>query len=199
MYKYAEIYAGKIRDIKESPLSYSEFVSIFSPKSYWIDITGLSYEIGYVQSFVEGQGIVFVKPFEDIPETLESLKDKKLLEVNSWTAKEIVGGFLSACTGEPVRYDSDTDTQLTVSSDLNTISLAPDKFAQYFPQGYPMRGYPAGSTTKSVFYLSIEQLIQWNVDMALHRGVCKQKGWEYQESIKDAKSQEELDKIVIGG
>lgn len=129
--------------------------------------------------------------------TLEELKAIKLSEVDAWTERKITGGFISECTGEIVRYDSDKDTQLTVSSDLNTINSALDKFSEHYPEGYPMRGYPEGRLDKSVYYLSVEQLIKWNVDLGLHRGKCKQQGWEKQAEIKAAKSKEELDTIYI--
>lgn len=129
--------------------------------------------------------------------TLEELKAIKLSEVDVWTESKITGGFISECTGEIVRYDSDKDTQLTVSSDLNTINSALDKFSEHYPEGYPMRGYPEGRLDKSVYYLSVEQLIKWNVDLGLHRGKCKQQGWEKQAEIKAAKSKEELDTIYI--
>lgn len=129
--------------------------------------------------------------------TLEELKAIKLSEVDAWTESKITGGFISECTGEIVRYDSDKDTQLTVSSDLNTINSALDKFSEHYPEGYPMRGYPEGRLDKSVYYLSVEQLIKWNVDLGLHRGKCKQQGWEKQAEIKAAKSKEELDIIYI--
>lgn len=129
--------------------------------------------------------------------TLEELKAIKLSEVDVWTESKITGGFISECTGEIVRYDSDKDTQLTVSSDLNTINSALDKFSEHYPEGYPMRGYLEGRLDKSVYYLSVEQLIKWNVDLGLHRGKCKQQGWEKQAEIKAAKSKEELDTIYI--
>ena len=129
--------------------------------------------------------------------TLDELKAIKLSEVDAWTERKITGGFISECTGEIVRYDSDKDTQLTVSSDLNTINSALDKFSEHYPEGYPMRGYPEGRLDKSVYYLSVEQLIKWNVDLGLHRGKCKQQGWEKQAEIKAAKSKEELDIIYI--
>ena len=134
----------------------------------------------------------------ELPEpTLEELKAIKLSEVDAWTERKITGGFISECTGEIVRYDSDKDTQLTVSSDLNTINSALDKFSEHYPEGYPMRGYPEGRLDKSVYYLSVEQLIKWNVDLGLHRGKCKQQGWEKQAEIKAAKSKEELDAIIL--
>lgn len=135
--------------------------------------------------------------YESPEPTLEELKAIKLSEVDAWTESKITGGFISECTGEIVRYDSDKDTQLTVSSDLNTINSALDKFSEHYPEGYPMRGYPEGRLDKSVYYLSVEQLIKWNVDLGLHRGKCKQQGWEKQAEIKAAKSKEELDTIYI--
>lgn len=129
--------------------------------------------------------------------TLEELKAIKLSEVDAWTERKITGGFISECTGEIVRYDSDKDTQLTVSSDLNTINSALDKFSEHYPEGYPMRGYPEGRLDKSVYYLSVEQLIKWNVDLGLHRGKCKQQGWEKQAEVAAALSKEELDAIIL--
>ena len=135
--------------------------------------------------------------YESPEPTLEELKAIKLSEVDVWTESKITGGFISECTGEIVRYDSDKDTQLTVSSDLNTINSALDKFSEHYPEGYPMRGYPEGRLDKSVYYLSVEQLIKWNVDLGLHRGKCKQQGWEKQAEVAAALSKEDLDAIIL--
>ena len=134
---------------------------------------------------------------EYIVPTIDELKAIKLSEVDAWTERKITGGFISECTGEIVRYDSDKDTQLTVSSDLNTINSALDKFSEHYPEGYPMRGYPEGRLDKSVYYLSVEQLIKWNVDLGLHRGKCKQQGWEKQAEVAAALSKEDLDAIIL--
>lgn len=129
--------------------------------------------------------------------TLEELKAQKLDLVDAWTAYKITGGFISQCTGNPVRYDSDRDTQNTVSSDLNTIYLSPEKFNENFPNGYPMRGYPENTNIKQVYFLTKEQLLQWNVDLGLHRGTCKQNGWVKQAQVEAALSKEELDAIIL--
>lgn len=128
---------------------------------------------------------------------LDELKASKLLEVDNWTADKITGGFISQCTGSPVRYDSDRDTQNTVSSDLNTIYLSPEKFNENFPNGYPMRGYPENANIKQVYFLTKEQLLQWNVDLGIHRGTCKQNGWVKQAQVEAALSKEELDAIIL--
>ena len=134
---------------------------------------------------------------EYILPTLDELKAIKLSEVDTWTADKITGGFISECTGKPVRDDSDRDTQNTVSSDLNTIYLSPEKFNENFPNGYPMRGYPENANIKQVYFLTKEQLLQWNVDLGLHRGTCKQNGWIKQAEVNAAQSKEELDAIIL--
>ncbi|WP_418538866.1 hypothetical protein [Phascolarctobacterium faecium] len=134
---------------------------------------------------------------EYIHPTFEKLKSAKLDQVNAWTAAKITGGFISSCTGSPVRYDSDRDTQNTVSSDLNTIYLSPEKFNENFPNGYPMRGYPENANIKQVYFLTKEQLLQWNVDLGLHRGTCKQNGWVKQAQVEEALSKEDLDAIIL--
>lgn len=134
---------------------------------------------------------------EYIVPTIDELKAIKLSEVDAWTADKITGGFISQCTGKLVRYDSDKDTQNTVSSDLNTIYLSPEKFNENFPNGYPMRGYPENANIKQVYFLTKEQLLQWNVDLGLHRGTCKQNGWIKQAEVNAAQSKEELDAIIL--
>lgn len=134
---------------------------------------------------------------EYIAPTIDELKAIKLLEVDNWIADKITGGFISECTGKPVRYDSDRDTQNTVSSDLNTIYLSPEKFNENFPNGYPMRGYPENANIKQVYFLTKEQLLQWNVDLGVHRGTCKQNGWIKQAEVNAAQSKEELDAIIL--
>ena len=83
-----------------------------------------SYDIGKIK-LVNGVIIEVVNE-----PTLEELKVTKLSEIGVWTERKITGGFVSECSGEIVTYDSDRDTQNTVSSDLNTIYLAPEKFGK---------------------------------------------------------------------
>lgn len=133
---------------------------------------------------------------------LAEAKARKLEEVNAWTENKIIGGFVSTCTGTNVTYDSDVNTQLTVSSDLNTIYLNPDAFAINFPTGYPMRGYPDGTdttdkTNKVIYNLTKEQLLQLNVDLGLHRGNCKQNGWIKQAEVNAATTVDAVDAVVL--
>lgn len=151
---------------------------------------------GYTPYYIGGEWVLKADP------TLDELKAAKLAEIGKWTEAQITGGFKSSCTGAEVTYDSDKETQLTVSSDLNTIKSAPEAFAENYPTGYPMRGYPKGADTtnsanKQVYYLTVEQLIQWNVDIGLHRGACKRAGWEKQNEVNAAQTAAEIEGVTL--
>lgn len=77
MNKYAEIYGGKVREVKESALNYVDFCSIFDPSAYWLDVTGVDdIAVGYVIKFSETSGTYFEAP-EVVEETLESVRNAK--------------------------------------------------------------------------------------------------------------------------
>ena len=126
---------------------------------------------------------------------LDELKDSKLLEVDAWTASKITGGFISECSGEMVRYDSDKDTQLTMQG--IALNVNTDRFAVEYPTGCPVRGYTDGSADKTIFYLTPEQVLEWCADLSTHIGTCKQAGWNKQAEVNAAQSKEELDAIVL--
>lgn len=125
---------------------------------------------------------------------LDNLKAAKLAEINTWTQQAITGGFVSTCTGAPVKYDSDVDTQITMQGiALNATS---ERFAAEYPQGCPCRGYEEGSDVKSVYMLTGEQVLGFCADLSLHIGVCKQRGWQLQAAVDAAKTTEELERIT---
>ena len=126
---------------------------------------------------------------------LAELKAAKLAEVNAWTAAKITGGFVSSASGAPVTYDSDKDTQLTMQG--IALNVNTELFAEKYPTGCPVRGYPEGSDTKQIFMLTPEQVMRWQADLSMHIGTCKQQGWEKQAEVAAAQSKEELDAIIF--
>lgn len=153
--------------------------AIFSEKIY-SDILKLSYKNGEII---------------ELQVTLDELKTAKLAEVDRWTGNKITGGFISECTGAPVRYDSDKDTQLTMQG--IALNVNTDRFAVEYPTGCPLRGYADGSTDKTIFYLTPEQVLEWCADLSTHIGTCKQAGWNKQAEVNAAQSKEELDAIIL--
>lgn len=132
---------------------------------------------------------------EYIALTFDELKAIKLSEVDAWTERKIAGGFISECSGELVRYDSDKDTQLTMQG--IALNVNTDRFAVEYPTGCPVRGYTDGSADKTIFYLTPEQVLEWCADLSTHIGTCKQAGWNKQAEVNAAQSKEELDAIIL--
>lgn len=132
------------------------------------------------------------------PEPIVNLKACKLKEINEWTLSAITGGFISTCTGLEMRYDSDTDTQLTMLA-LNA-NVGADVLAKRYPNGYPIRGYKklldSFETEKTLQYLNPEQVVQFCADLSEHLETQKRHGWELQERVKLATTSSELYRIV---
>ena len=137
---------------------------------------------------------VIALPEEPEP-TLEELKAIKLSEVDAWTESKITGGFISECTGEIVRYDSDKDTQLTMQG--IALNVSTERFKNEYPDGCPVRGYKEGETIKTIRYLNASQVYTWCADLSSHVGACKQQGWSKQAEVAAALSKEELDAIIL--
>lgn len=131
-----------------------------------------------------------------IPEpTLDELKADKLAEIDAWTAAKITGGFVSNASGEAVTYDSDKDTQLTMQG--IALNVNTELFAEKYPTGCPVRGYPAGSETKQIYMLTPAQVMQWQADLSIHIGTCKQNGWAKQAEVAAAQSKKDLEAIEL--
>ena len=192
--RFAQPLYGKIIYIYETNLTMEQLPTIFDPSTYWIDVTGLDCEVGYLVSFKEGVGLVLAPPPNE-EYTFEELKAQKLELVDAWTADKITGGFISQCTGNPVRYDSDKDTQLTMQG--IALNVSTERFANEYPLGCPVRGYKEGETEKTVQYLNAAQVYTWCADLSSHIGTCKQAGWNKQAEVNAAQSKEELDAIIL--
>lgn len=125
---------------------------------------------------------------------LSDLKQQKLAQIAAWTASAITGGFVSSCSGQSVRYDSDKDTQLTMQG----IALNVDSplFASNYPNGCPVRGYVGDGTEKTIQMLTAAQVMQWQADLSLHIGAQKQRGWTLQTAVAVATTAEELEQIT---
>ena len=127
--------------------------------------------------------------------TLDELKADKLAEIDAWTAAKITGGFVSNASGEAVTYDSDKDTQLTMQG--IALNVNTELFAEKYPDGCPVRGYPTGSETKQIYMLTPAQVMQWQADLSIHIGTCKQNGWAKQAEVATAQTKEELEAIEL--
>lgn len=177
--------------------------SDISPSGRWniparcTEIEPLAEKEGYK---VKWNGTGWEYEQEEQPETepeptFEELQQQKLREVDAWTASKITGGFVSSASGEPVTYDSDKDTQLTMQG--IALNVNTELFAEKYPTGCPVRGYAQDAEEKTIYMLSAEQVMNWCADLSMHIGTCKQAGWAKQAEVQAATTKEELDTIVL--
>lgn len=133
-------------------------------------------------------------------------KQAKLTEVDQWTANKITGGFVSTCyNGENILYDTDTETQLTMTK--ARANCEGERFAQAFPNGMGVRGYKQTGTdadgtmvfanAKTVYNFLPEHVIAWDEDFSLHLAKCKYEGWIMQDKVNACTTVEELEAIVL--
>lgn len=177
--------------------------SDISPSGRWniparcTEIEPLEEKEGYKVKW-NGTGWEYEQEEQPEPEpepTFEELQQQKLREVDAWTASKITGGFVSSASGEPVTYDSDKDTQLTMQG--IALNVNTELFAEKYPTGCPVRGYAQGAEEKTIYMLSAEQVMNWCADLSMHIGTCKQAGWAKQAEVQAATTKEELDSIVL--
>jgi hypothetical protein len=177
--------------------------SDISPSGRWniparcTEIEPLAEKEGYKVKW-NGTGWEYEQEERPEPEpepTFAELQQQKLREVDAWTASKITGGFVSSASGEPVTYDSDKDTQLTMQG--IALNVNTELFAEKYPTGCPVRGYAQGAEEKTIYMLSAEQVMNWCADLSMHIGTCKQAGWAKQAEVQAATTKEELDAIVL--
>lgn len=144
-------------------------------------------------SLDDSGNVIFPKDDEEL--ILAFQKKLKLKEINEWTASNITGGFVSNASGEPVRYDSDVDTQLTMQG--IALNVGTPLFAEKYPDGCPVRGVAEGKDSKAVYLLNPQQVMQWMADLSMHIGNCKQAGWKKQAEVEDCKTVFELNNIEL--
>ena len=144
--------------------------------------------------------------FEAPQKPFEMAKAEKLTEVDQWTANKITGGFVSTCyNGENILYDTDTETQLTMTK--ARANCEGERFAQAFPNGMGVRGYAQTGTdadgtmvfanTKTVYNFLPEHIIAWDEDFSLHLAKCKYEGWMMQDKVNACTTKEELESIAL--
>lgn len=184
MYKYAEIYAGKVRDIKESNLAFTEFCSIWNPITFWLDVTGVEeIGVGWLLKSNTEVGTYFESP--ELPEeTLETKKAAKLEELGVMFAQAEAEAHLTSSlgfvinAGEKANRDIDGLIKLMEAMpDMGTVS-----FCCY------------DNSFKTV---TLADLKTMQVEVILSGNALYSQKWAYREAINMATTKEELDAIHI--
>lgn len=185
MKRYAEVYGGKIRDIQESHLDYVDFISIFDPKSFWLDITGQEdIQVGDVQTFDPKGGIIFVHPEEpevSTPEeTLEELKARKVTEMKA---------IRDALEVEPIEVHGNLYDFDTISRERLDVA---QKALSQMPEGSSIPWTTANGTTVAINMAILNAIFMCAAMRSNELHKCYRK---VREAIDSVTTREELDNI----
>ncbi len=127
--------------------------------------------------------------------SMETTRTAKLQQIDTWTATAITSGFTSAATDITATYDSTEADQQNIMLMLQAAQTADFATHPIYKGQIPIRAVPEGQDGKVVLMHNTAQMQQVVIDMALHIGACKQKGWQLQEAVAAAETVEELDAI----
>ena len=186
MKKYAEIYGGLVRDLKESNLGYTEFCSIFDPSSYWLDVTGVEeVGVGYVIRFSPERGTYFEAPQlpETPEETLESRRAAKLGMLSQQFEQASARAFIDSSLG--FRADADETAYRDVDGLLVLLSDQPEQTVSFCDYDNLMQT------------LNLEQLKTLQKEIARNGTYLYEQKWALREAVESAESVEELDEVTI--
>lgn len=75
MNRFAQLLYGEVLYIFETEMLMEQLSTIFSPKTYWVDVTGKQCEVGDIVTFDNEKGFVFTKK-EDTKEQTPSLSER---------------------------------------------------------------------------------------------------------------------------
>lgn len=117
--RFAQPLYGKIIYIYETDLEKDQLATIFDPSTYWIDVTGLDVEVGYVLEYAEGGGLRFVPPPNEGPLTLDEAKANKIALMKAERDEEEV---------QPIKYnghsfDYDDKARERINAAIIALSL----------------------------------------------------------------------------
>ena len=183
---YADIYGGKVRDLKQSHLEYTDFCSLFDPASYWLDVTGVDdVGVGYVIRFSPERGTYFeAPPLPETPEeTLETKRAAKLELLSLQFEQASALAFIDSSLG--FRADADETAYRDVDGLLVLLSDQPEQTVSFCDYDNLMQP------------LTLEQLRVLQKEIARNGTYLYEQKWALREAVESAESVEELDGVTI--
>jgi hypothetical protein len=124
--KYAQLLYGKVLYIFETDLKFNELSTIFDPTTYWVDVTGMECEVGYIASFKEGVGLVLTPP----PDITHTENEALAAEAKAKLQKVSLSAMMMELAGSPTT--SQAEEYKTV------IKGVSDDVALLIPEVYPV-------------------------------------------------------------
>lgn len=124
--KFAQVLYGKVLYVYETDLKFDQLSTIFSPSTFWVDVTGLECEVGYVVDFKEGVGLVL-----NPPSNMEVTENEaKAAEAKAKLHKLSIDTMMMSLVGSPTT--SQAEEYKTI------IKGVSDDVALLIPEVYPV-------------------------------------------------------------
>lgn len=182
--RFAQPLYGKIIYIFETDLKMEELSTIFSPKTYWIDVTGIDCEVGYIQEFREGEGIVWVAPPNE-EYTFEELKANKI---------ELLKATRDNLEVEPIEYNGNRfDYDEKARDRINAAIIALDMQSALSDSEASLSWTTADNTEATVTANDLRGVI---ANVAVRSNILHVKYRELKELVEAAETAEDLEAIV---
>lgn len=124
--KFAQVLYGKILYIYETDLKFDQLSTIFDPSTFWVDVTGLDCEVGYIVDFKEGVGLVLTHP----PDITHTENEALAAEAKAKLHKLSIDAMMMSLAGSPTT--SQAEEYKTVIKDVS------DDVALLIPEVYPV-------------------------------------------------------------
>lgn len=185
MFKYAEVYAGKVRMVYESTLSFVDFCSMFEPTCFWVDVTGIEgVEVGDILKADNVKGTYFAKP--ELPVDINSFEYKKSvlleklsIEFNNIQEKAYISSSLGFIADAGNRANRDVSGLI---KQMEAENIESTTFRD----------------SNNVFQIvSLDELKILELEIIKNAQNIYVQKWEYEKLIGAAQTTEDLDNINI--
>ena len=184
MFKYAEIYAGRVRDIRESNLNYTDFCSIWSPSNFWLDVTGIeNIGIGWLIKSNTEVGIYF----EEVPAYKEqTFEDRKAGKLELLKAM-FVGAGDSAYIESSLGFTANAGDRALI--DINGLIAVAEESSEEIVIFCDFNNI--------MHPIALDELKTLKIEIIKNGQYLYQQKWAYRDAINAAQTDEELDQIHI--
>lgn len=179
--RYAQILYGKVLYIFETNLKFDQLATIFDPSTYWVDVTGMECEVGYIAEFKDGLGLVLTAP----PNTELTFEEEKAAKLAALKAER------DAKEVKPIEYnghsyDYDEKARDRINAAIIALELAEEDAA--------LEWTCADNTDATVTAADLKNII---AAVAVRSNALHVAYRAAKTAVEAAQTQEELEAIVL--
>lgn len=184
MTKYADVYGGKVREIRETNMNFTDWSSIWDPATYWIDVTGVEdIDVGYLVKFEATRGTYFEKPEESLPQeqTFEDKQNGKLEFLNHCFETASEEAYVDSSLG--FRADANPTANRNIDGLITLYSNTPDEIIHFMDYDNMLQD------------VSLDDLKVLQKEVIENGNYVYAQKWTYRDQILSCTTEEELNAL----